>query len=37
MKKKRNQTVSAIPTMHRENNKFSLCPDSYFVQGQFGN
>ena len=27
----------SIPTLHSENNRFSLCPDSYFAQGQFQN
>ena len=34
---KKNLTLSAIPTLHSENNRFSLCPDSYFAQGQFRN
>ena len=29
--------LSANPTLHSENNRFSLCPDSYFAQGQFRN
>ena len=35
--KKKNLTFSVIPTLHSENNRFSLCPDSYFAQGQFQN
>ena len=27
---------TAIPTLHSENNRFSLCPDSYFAQGHSG-
>ena len=34
---KKNLTLSAIPTLHSENNRFSLCPDSYFAQGRFRN
>ena len=30
-------TLSSIYTLRLENNRFSLCPDSYFVQGQFRN
>ena len=30
-------TLSAIPSLHSENNRFSLCPNSYFAQGQFRN
>ena len=28
---KKNLTLSAIPSLHNENNRFSLCPDSYFA------
>ena len=28
----KNLTLSPIPTLHSENNRFSLCPDSYFAQ-----
>ena len=35
MKQKKNLTLSAIP-LRRENNRFSLCPDSYFAQGNSG-
>ena len=34
---KKNLTLSAIPTLNSENNRFSLCPDSYFAQGRFRN
>ena len=27
-KKKKNPTLSAIPTLHSENNRFSLCPEA---------
>ena len=37
MIKEKFQKLSAIPTLHSENNRFSLCPDSYFVQGRFRN
>ena len=30
--KRKNSTLSAIPTSHSENSRFSLCPDSYFAQ-----
>ena len=30
----KNLTLSAIPTLHSENDRVSLCPDSYFAQGQ---
>ena len=25
--------LSAVPTFNSENNRFSLCPDSYFAKG----
>ena len=28
--------MSAIPTLHGENNRFSFCPDSYFAQDNSG-
>ena len=31
----KNLALSAIPTLHGENNRLSLCPDSYFAQGRF--
>ena len=34
---KKNLTLSTIPTLHSENNRFPLCPDSYFAQGQLRN
>ena len=36
-KKDENLTLSTTPTSRRENNRFSLCPDSYFVQRQIRN
>ena len=33
----KNLILSSIPTLHSESNRFSLCPDSYFAQGQFRN